>query len=466
MTEPTTDPVQDALAASAVALEFADLAPETVHAAKKRILDTVAAVFPALDAEPAVAGRRLAVSAYPSSAAAILGTRERTTLDMAAFVNATTARHAELNDALHIPGRPGGHPSDVITPLLAVAEGSGASGADLVSSVALAYEVYIAMAEATRLPIWDSTNWAALGVAIGAGKLLGFTEQQFRDCVAITVIPNNALRRSRRGQLSMWKAAAAGQAGRAGVFAALVVHSGMRGPSLPFVGRTGWLEGVASGAPMELAEFGQPRRLHRTLLKPRGTCGTAIPSVLAAERVFDATRDPASITRVLVETYADAKEKLGTHPHHWRPTTRESADHSIPYVVAAVLVDGEIGPEQFDDRHLTDPVIRQVVDRVEVAEHEGFTRDYAAAPHLHRTRVTVETSDGGRTIGETGGEHGEIGEEMDDESATRKFRSLTRGHLSSDQIDELLQALWTLDSAADVSALPALMVPRSDMAAQ
>lgn len=459
--EPNVDPIQDTIASAAVLFEYSDIPRETVHAATKRILDCVAGLYPALSAEPSVVVRDVAARHYPSGPATILGTRQRTTVDMAAFANATTARFAELNDALHVPGSPGGHPSDIITPLLAVAEAERASGVDLITAVVLGYEVYISMAETTSLHNWDATNWASLAAAVGTGKLLGFDLSQFRDAISVVLIPNNALRRARRGNLSMWKAAAAGQAGRAGVFAALLVQSGMTGPTLPFIGKTGWHDAVGQGTPTALPQFADREgtlRLHRSILKPRAACGTAIASVLAAEKAFDPARDPLTIERVVVETYGDAKAKLGTNAHHWNPTTRESADHSIPYAVAAALVDGVVGPDQFDDGHLADPRIRHVMSVVEVVEHDGFTHDYLQAPHLHRTRVTIATA-AGQASGESGGEHGEIGDEMSDADANAKFLSLTGGHLGQERSEALLAKLWALDSIDDVSTIPPMLVP-------
>src|SRR3972149_1941733 len=92
--------------------------------------------------------------------ATVIGTRMKTTPDMAAFVNATTARYVEMNDAYHRPGVPnGGHPSDVLTPVLAAAEHAQASGREFIAGVALAYEVYLRVADRVRIPGFDYTNF-------------------------------------------------------------------------------------------------------------------------------------------------------------------------------------------------------------------------------------------------------------------------------------------------------------------
>ena len=161
----------------------------------------------------------------------------------------------------------------------------------------------------------------------------------------MSVVSNNALRQARVDHLSMWKAAAAGQAGRGGVFAALLASAGMAAPALPFEGTCGWLKAVAQ-SPITLDAFGGREirfKVHDTLIKPRASCATTISSILAAERAHAAADGPVEPTSVLVETYRHALERTATGEHHWHPDNRETADHSIPYVVAATLLDGTVG---------------------------------------------------------------------------------------------------------------------------
>src|SRR5882724_990873 len=111
----------------------------------------------------------------------IIDTPVRTQIEAAAFVNATTARVAELNDTYHVPAKPGIHASDVIFPLLALAQAHRSSGREVIASVALAYESCLRMFEASPpIPGFDATNFVALGVAAGAAALLGLDEQQAR----------------------------------------------------------------------------------------------------------------------------------------------------------------------------------------------------------------------------------------------------------------------------------------------
>jgi len=143
-----SDGLQQRLADYARALTYDSLTPAAAHAAKVRVIDTLAALVGGFDGEPCRIARSMAARAPLADGATVYGTATRTTPEMAAFVNATTARYAELNDVYHWPGSAGGHPSDVIMPLLGVAEHARATGHDLITAVVLAYEIYLRFSDA------------------------------------------------------------------------------------------------------------------------------------------------------------------------------------------------------------------------------------------------------------------------------------------------------------------------------
>jgi 2-methylcitrate dehydratase len=454
------DPLQDRVASYVLGLSPGALGPAARDAATLRVVDTVASLFGGLDAPPAVQARALAARRFPGESA-ILGTRQQTTADMAAFANATAARCAEMNDTYHRAGKPGAHPSDVIMPLFGVAEMARGTGEELLVAIVGAYEVFLRIADATNLSQFDYTLLAGLGVAVGAGRLLRLDLDQMLSCISIAVVGSNPLRRSRLGRISMWKSAASGHAGRAGVFAALLAEAGLQGPFEPFSGPAGWLETIVGGH-IDLGAMGgdgEPFKVGDTILKPRAVCGTAIPAVLAAERAYVQTGGSLAIAGVVVETYRDARDKLASGPHHWDPRTPESADHSIPYVVAATLADGTAGPAQFDEAHLNSPRIREILGKVKVVERKDFTADYDSPACLHRTRVTVTMANGDVFAGETGGEFGDISDAMSTREVDEKFGSAVSGRLSAARAAELLDALWHLDKAPSVPEIVRLMTP-------
>lgn len=454
------DAIQAQLSGFAADLCYEDLDAATIHAAKVRVIDTLGALIGGFFGEPCRAARDIAARMPQAGGATIVGTRIVTTPDLAAFANATTARYVEMNDVHHWPGSSGGHPSDVLTPVLGIAEHVHASGTALLNAVVLAYEIYLRMSDAVRTPGFDCTNFACMGTALGAGKLLGLDRARLAEALSMAVVPNNALNQARTGHLTMWKAVAAGQAGRSGVFAALLAQAGMKGPIQPFEGKAGWRDHVAKAA-FALERFGtrgKPFRIVDTLIKPRASCATTISSILAAEKAAQGLSDVAGIEKVTVEVYERAKRGMGTGAHHWNPDSRETADHSIPYVVAAALIDRRLTPASFDDARLWDPRLRALLPKIEVVANEQFSAAYERVPVQHCTRVTVRLRSGERLVGDAGGEKGDLSQPKSDADIAAKFRDLTQGVLGRRRADEALDVLWRLESLSDTAEIPRLLV--------
>jgi 2-methylcitrate dehydratase len=164
------------------------------------------------------------------------------------------------------------------------------------------------------------------------------------------------------------------------------------------------------------------------------------------------------VARVTVEAYKWVKESVGTGEHRWNPDSRESADHSAPYVVAATLMEGSLTPRSFNDAHLWNPQLRALMHKVEVVENEDFTRAYAREPQEHRTRVTVVMDDGERLVGETGGGEDDVAAQWTDAQISAKFRGLSEEFLGAKQVNSILERLWHLEEMRDVAAIPPAFV--------
>jgi 2-methylcitrate dehydratase len=438
-------------------LDWADVPREVTDQVRLRLMDTMGALLAGVDAKPCKIVRSYVRKLQPEGPCSILGTAGRTSVDRAALANGTAARYAELNDTWHRPGRPGVHASDSVAPLVALAEYAGASGTELLAGILVAYEVALYLAETYDIREIDNTNLVAAGVAAAGARLLGLDRAGVARALSLAVVSGMTLRRGRLGAITMWKAVASGEAARRGVVSALLAAEGMDAPVDPFSGPGGLLEVRHDPRPDDVVPPpGVTFRLPETLVKPRAACGTAIPAVLAAEAARGALPDGTAWVRVVVQTYADAVAKVGSLPEHWDPRTRESADHSIPYVVAAVLQDGVLGLAQFDDAHLGSADLRRTIAVTEVIESPAFTADYAAPRHLHRTRVTLHLDDGSTVSGETGGEFGEMGDQSG-ERIEEKLLLLAGDALGRDRAGVLLEALRHVESWPDCAELGALM---------
>ena len=450
------DALQRRLTDYTVALRYETLSPAAAHAARVRVIDTLAALAGGYDGEACAIARRLAARVSDPGGATIFGTPTKTTPEMAAFANATAARYVELNDVYHWPGSAGGHPSDVIMPLMAVAEHARSSGRDLLAAIVIAYEIYLRLSDAIGRTAFDCANFACLGVAAASAKLMGLAPEQIACALSMAAVPNSVLRQVRTGHLSMWKAVTAGHAGKAGVFAALMAREGMNAPFLPFEGKSGWCDHIAGKRFVLdiMGGNGVSFKIEDTMIKPRSSCATTISSILAAEKVAPRVmKRLGEVERVTVETYERAKIGMGTGEHHWDPDSRETADHSIPYVVAAALMDGAVTPRQFDDEHLASAELRGLLRKIEVVVNDAYTRDYEKLPVVHRSKVNVVMRGGEQLSGEAGGDLGDLAQPKSDAEISRKFLGTAADFLGAGRAQAMLDLLWKLDGLPDVTVV-------------
>jgi 2-methylcitrate dehydratase len=454
------DAIQSAIARYASELTFGTLSKGALQTTKARVIDTTSALFGGYYTEPCRLARNLAYKVSQSDGSTIIGTRHRTTPDLAAFVNATTSRMIDANDSYHEPGSRRGHPSDTLMPVLAVGEYAHASGKELITAIALGYEIYGSLSDVVKLEGFDCTTLVCVAVAVAASKVLGLTEDQISQAISMAIIPNNALYQTRTGKLSMWKGAAAGQAGRAGVFAALLAREDFVGPHLPFVGKNGWLNYVERNT-FALRPFGgngEPFRVEKAITKVRPVGSAAIAAVLAAEKAYERLGSSEEIDRVTVEVWKIALETDGTGAEKWNPTLWEDADHSTPYVVAATLHDGTVTTRQFDAAHLADPKLRATMAKIEVVENPEFTLAYDKHPPEHRARVIVTKRNGDRVIGETGGGNDDMSAPRTESQIDEKFALFSQESLGATQTRRFLDRIWDLEEMADVATIPKYLV--------
>jgi len=452
--EPMSDAIQQRLVRYADEFAYDRLPPAVVHAASALLIDTLGVLIAGYPYEPCRIARSLAERSPCVDGATVIGSALKTSTDLAAFVNATTARYAEANDvyARYLPGHMHGHPSDVILPLFAVAERGHASGRALLAAIVLAYEVYLWLCDAAPSGGFDPATYGCLGVAMGAGHLLGLDETQMRHCIAMAIVPNNVLRQVRADQISAWKAVAAGHAGRAGLFAAELALAGMPGPSLPFEGRAGWCKFVAGGALDALGPDSATFRILEARMKPRPARALTIPAIQASERVRLAREDLDAVTHVLVEVHRQAAD--GTHAEHWHPESRETADHSIPFGVAAALTDPPVTVRAFDDERLCNPQLLHLMSKVQIVANDEFTAAFSGQPQHYCARVTVTLKDGTRLSAQSGRDEDDLATAKSDAWVNAKFRGMTQASFSGARSNVLLQRLWRISEEANVADVP------------
>lgn len=443
----------DELSSYATSLRYVDLSAHAIHTAKQRLVDSIGCGLGAFDAPPSRNGRAFA-GAHPSTAATILGTRQTTTPDIAAFVSGTMVRYFDFNDGYI--GKEVGHPSDNIPVCLAVAESQAASGEDLLLAIVLAYEIQCRFQDAANLHRggWDHVNYVLLSSVVAAGRLMRLTQRQLTEAINIAMNSHIALRQVRSGALSQWKGCSAPNAARNGIVAAELAKHGFTGPSPVFEGEMGFMNQITGTFSVDVGAFGsrdnRSYAISRTLTKMLPTNGEMQTAVWAALSVRERISDLEAIDSVQIDTTHVGYHFLGKDPEKWKPTTRETADHSLPYTVARALTDGAITIESYSDEAIADPAVLALMQRISVREDPALT---AVFPAYIPNRVTVRLTSGEVLTEEVRDAPGGGRVAMTDEQFEEKFHGLLRPFAPETQRAEILSLIWGVEKLTDLSPL-------------
>ena len=373
----------------------AKMSDRLVDALGYRMVDAIGCIIAGFESEPARVCARIARMNQSPLKSTVLGYGVTTTPEAAAFANSCMVRHTDFND-----GALGGHNSVMIPGVLAVGEALHSTGLQVLGAVALAYEFEGALAVAGQklegpggIHGWDAP-YEGLATALAVGKLMGLNEDQLGNALSIAVV-NVPMNVPHTGALSMWKGCHSAISVRTGVFAALLAREGMTGPSWPFEGRNGMWDNVTG--PFELRLPASPDGQMVIEKVDTGTSATgfkrypaegnsqAVLEIIPEIREWTKAEDIASI-----RVDMPALEEIADPPK-WDPRNRETADHSMAFLMAVALTDGEVYLSSFTPkRYVEDGAIRQLMQKVTCWQN----LDYKG----HRMRITVRTKTGGELV--------------------------------------------------------------------
>ena len=449
------DQMLQILADFATSLKYEQLREETIYQTKRRIVDTFGCSMGAYHMEPPRIVRRYAMQVTANSGATVLGTSHRTTPELAALANGVMARYLDYNDTSNT--RDAGHPSDMIPAMLAVAESIGADGRKAIVGIVVAYEVMDRMGQVFGLTQigFDYTTYVAIGSAAGAANILGLSREQTANAIALATSSYIGLLQIRVGSLSMWKGSSPGNASRNGVFCALIAQMGMTGPVDAFHGPSGFFRMVTHDhAVMKMQPFGgkdNPFMVEVSKFKYYPTdyeCQTAANPAVELHHLLRGRIQ--EIEKVVIYGYkfginvaVDCKEK-------WDPRTRETADHSLPYVVATALIKGDVFLDDFEEKNFRDPERLALMKKIEAYEDPQYTKDY---PESYRFRIEVTLKSGEKLVRDVRYGKGHPKNTLTDQEIETKFRNLARMTMLPKQIDLALEKLWhfeLVDNMSDV----------------
>jgi 2-methylcitrate dehydratase len=450
----------DKLSNYALSLKYSALPASTVHEVKRRVIDTIGCALGAFYEKPSVYSRAIAARVHTpdSNAATLWGTRTKSTVDLAAFNNGIMTRYFDFNDT-YLSKEPA-HPSDNIAPLFAVAEAERKSGKDLIKSIAIAYEIQCRLCDAASLRkhFWDHVNYGNFSVTLGLAPLMGLTAEQTRHAQGLAAAPHCAMRQTRAGALSMWKGCAFANTARNAVFAALLAREGMSGPAPIFEGEMGF-EVLLSHGKIHLPKLGgvgnTPFMIDRTSIKYVPVEYHAQAGVQLGLQLRREIPNLDDVNDILIRTFDAAVDIIAGDPSKWNPTTRETADHSLPYCVAVAMLDGQVWHEQFDEKRIRDPKILKFLKKIRVKRDAACNRKY---PATIPTDIEVTLKNGKKIRKVMDAPPGHHKNPMTDKQVEDKFIANTEKKLTPEQQRATMDRLWKLDEVSDVSELPGLFV--------
>jgi 2-methylcitrate dehydratase len=444
------------LAEYAVGLEFERLPEAVVHEVKRRTIDSIGCALGALDAEPCVIAQRVAESYSAQRGATLIGTAHLAPPDWATFANGCLVRYLDFNDT-YLSKEPA-HPSDNIAAALAVGEAEGAPGRELIAGIALAYEIQCRLCDTTSLRArgWDHVTYVAFSSALAAARLMRLDVEKTTHAVNIAGVSAGSLRQSRAGELSHWKACTVAHAARRGIFAALLAREGMTGPAPIFEGEMGF-ERLVSQAPLDPVVLSpDASMILKTSIKFWPAEYHSQSAIEATLRLRQQIGNLEKIESILIQSHDAAVDIIGSDPAKWRPQSRETADHSLPYIVAVALADGEITERQFAPGRFGDPALLGLVQRVKVERQAGLSARY---PEAVGNIVTVRLRDNRKLREYVDYPPGHAKNPLSDAQLEVKFHSLADPRLGRERASTVLEAGWKLDALDDSGAIPRLLTP-------
>ncbi len=406
-----------------------DVSAAAVEQLKIRVLDTLGVAIGAIGAAPMRAIRKLTQKLGGQPLATLIG-GGKTAPDRAAFYNGGLSRYLDFMDSYVAAGETC-HPSDNLGAVLAAAEMQGASGAEFLTALAVAYQIQTRLSDVApvRHRGFDHTTQGAYAAAAGVAKALKLPRQQIANAVAISGTANNALRVTRTGALSHWKGLAYPNVAMAATHAALLASYGVTGPEAVFEGVKGFKETISG--PFEIDWLKEDlERVRFTILKRHNA---EIHSQSAIDAALDIRAQAgfrlAAVRAVRLRTFAVAHQIIGGGAEGDKHVvrTKEQADHSLPYMLAVALIDGKVQPEQYARERIVAPDVQGLLHKVTIMPDAALS---ALFPQRFPARLEVELEDGAILTAAHDDYHGFYTNPFDWTAARTKFDGVTAHFIS------------------------------------
>lgn len=455
------------LAKYSIGFTFQDVPPDIVHQTKRVVLDTLGCAIGGYTSEASRAIQELIKELGHPEEATVFGSRMKTSCLNAVLANGAMVRYLDYNDtAFIIQGeiyRTGYHPSEVIPPILALAERQHLSGKDVIVAIVMGYDLSLCFLEGVVGPGMEKKGWngdtrGAYIMPLVAGKLLGLNEEQMENAVGIAASCHAVLGilDAPKEEYTMTKNIRFPTMAYASILAAMLAQKGFTGPAGVIEGQGGFVEAIMNG------DYDLSKLVNiKGKFAIRETCIKSIIADFSAHGHLTATLTlarehdikPEDIAEVRITTSKRCAEHTGD-PVKKYPKNKETADHSSYYLTAIAIIDRQIGPDQFTPEKYNDPKVRELIDKVTLI----------GDPSLDKVRPAgiseILTKQGKRYSLRVDYPRGHARNPMTDAEVIDKFQSLASKYMNDEQMKQVIETVFILDELDDIEKLNRLMVFR------
>src|SRR5579884_3820258 len=449
------------LAKFAVQARYEDLSEEAVQQLKIRILDALGCAFGALEGPPIRMVRAQLEDFGGRPLVSLIG-GGKTAPDRAAFYNSALVRYLDYNDS-YLAKKETCHPSDNLGAVLAASEYAHRNGKDFLTALALAYQVQCRLSDVApvRAKGFDHTVQGAYSVATGVAKALGLDEQGIANAVAISGTANNALRVTRTGNLSHWKGLAYPNTAFGATHAAFLAMRGVTGPEAVFEGHKGLMDSITG--PFEIDWAREDLEIvRRTSVKKYNAefhSQSALEGVLELREKHHIALAPdlpaEAVEHVAIDIFDVAYNIIGggEEGDKRRIQTKEEADHSLPYIVAVALLDGEVTPEQYAPERIVRQDVQSLLRKVTIRPDDELSKRF---PDEMPCRIQITLKNGQTFHVEKQDYEGFYTRPMSWEQVIAKFERLAAPYTDATQRASIIETVAGLETK-DVVELTALL---------
>jgi 2-methylcitrate dehydratase len=433
------------LAAFVVRMTFADLSEEARQQLKIRILDALGCAIGALEGPP-IKMLRAQLEDFGGKPLVTLIGGGKTAPDRAALYNSALVRYLDYNDS-YLAKKETCHPSDNLGAVLAASEYAHRNGREFLTALAIAYQVQCRLSDVApvRAKGFDHTTQGAYAVAASVARALGLDQSGVANAVAISGTAYNALRVTRTGSLSNWKGLAYPNTAFGATHATFLAMRGITGPLEVFEGNKGLMDAITG--PFELDWTRENLEIVRRTSVKKYNAEFHSQSTLEAILELRAARQvrPEEIEEIRIDIFDVAYHIIGggEEGDKQQVRTKEEADHSLPYMVAVALLDGDVSPAQYVPERIVREDVQSLLRRVTIQPDEEMSKRFPAEMPCH---IQITLKDGQKLTIEKQDYEGFYTRPMSWEKAIAKFERLAAPYTDAAQRASIVETVAQIET--------------------